>query len=68
MSENMLWPHDEVREAKKLMDFIDREILTLEFAQAVDRDTEPDLSLAIAEYRQVKKQIEEAIAIVEKGG
>lgn len=69
MSEE-LWARgmrDDVRDVQKLLDFIRKEILTLEFVQGVDKDVEPELRAHLRTYYATIRQIEEATAKM-KGG
>lgn len=70
MSEELLWPRgprEDLRDTAKLLDFIRREILTLEFIQGIDPDVEPELAREIREHRRTEQQILEALDTLKKG-
>lgn len=68
MDLDSVWPRgsarDDVGDSKKLLEFIDKEILTLEFVQGIDSDVEPELARTIREYRDTRKQILAAIRMM----
>lgn len=65
VSEELLWPKQprDLADVQKLLDFIDKEILTAEFVQGLDPDVEPELTKVIADYKRTKREIVEAVRI-----
>lgn len=67
MNDEQMWPrseHNPADDVQQLLNFVDDEIVTLEFIQAVDGELEPELARAIVEYRKAKAMIREVVALM----